>query len=52
MKVKTLIVDDEPLARERLRKLLEAEPDIQVVGEAANGHEALDLANHLQRLSS
>lgn len=45
MKVKTLIVDDEPLARERLRKLLEAESDIQVVGEASNGHEALELAN-------
>src|SRR5689334_13973929 len=41
MKIRTLVVDDEPLARERLRKLLEAEPDVEVVGECANGMEAL-----------
>jgi two-component system LytT family response regulator len=43
MKIRTLIVDDEPLARERLRKLLEAEPDIEIVGEGADGTDALDL---------
>jgi two-component system LytT family response regulator len=42
MKIRTLIVDDEPLARERLAKLLEEEPDIELVGECANGREALD----------
>ena len=42
MKIRTLIVDDEPLARERLRKLLEAEPDIQIVGECADGGEAIE----------
>jgi two-component system LytT family response regulator len=42
MKIRTLIVDDEPLARERLRKLLAAEPDLEVVGECADGHEAVD----------
>ncbi|MCX6906623.1 MAG: LytTR family DNA-binding domain-containing protein [Verrucomicrobia bacterium] len=41
MKIKTLIVDDEPLARERIRILLAKEPDIEVAGECANGHEAL-----------
>ena len=41
MKIRTLIVDDEPLARERLRKLLEQERDIEVVGEAASGPEAV-----------
>ena len=41
MKIKTLIVDDEPLARERIRTLLAKEPDIEVVGECANGDEAL-----------
>ncbi len=40
-KIRTLIVDDEPLARERLRSLLEAETDIELVGECADGHEAL-----------
>ena len=41
MKIKTLIVDDEPLARERIRTLLAKEPDVAVVGECANGDEAL-----------
>jgi len=41
MKIRTLIVDDEPLARERLRSLLAAEPDIEVLGECADGREAV-----------
>jgi len=41
MKIRTLIVDDEPLALERLVKLLEAEPNIEIVGECTNGREAL-----------
>ncbi|MFO1500500.1 MAG: LytTR family DNA-binding domain-containing protein [Verrucomicrobiota bacterium] len=45
MKIRTLIVDDEPLARERLRKLLEAETDIEVIGESADGKAALEEAN-------
>lgn len=43
MKVRTIVIDDEPLARERLSKLLRAEPDIEVAGEAANGREAVTL---------
>jgi two-component system LytT family response regulator len=39
--VKTLIVDDEPLARERVRSLLQDEPDIEIVGECGSGPEAL-----------
>lgn len=39
--MKLLIVDDEPPARERLRSLLEEIGDCQVVGEAANGEEAI-----------
>jgi two-component system, LytTR family, response regulator len=38
---RTLIVDDEPLARRRLRTLLADEPDIEIVGEAANGNAAV-----------
>jgi len=37
MKIRTLIVDDEPLARERIRTLLEKEPDIEILGECDNG---------------
>ena len=43
MKTRTIVVDDEPLARDRLLKLLRAEPDIEVVGEAKNGREAVEL---------
>ena len=39
--IRTLIVDDEPLARERIRLLLEKEPDLEIVGECSDGHEAL-----------
>lgn len=42
--MKVLIVDDEQPARERLRQILDDEPDYEVVGEAGNGHEALDVA--------
>src|SRR5207247_5037281 len=41
MKIRTLIVDDEPLARERLRNLLAEETDIDVIGECSDGREAL-----------
>lgn len=41
--IKVLIVDDEPLARDTLRLLLETQDDVSVVGEAANGQEAIDL---------
>jgi two-component system, LytTR family, response regulator len=37
MKLRAVIADDEPLARERVRSLLAEEPDIQVVAECANG---------------
>jgi two-component system LytT family response regulator len=36
-----LIVDDEPLAREEIRLLLEAEPDVSVIGECGNAIEAI-----------
>ncbi len=40
-KIRTLIVDDEPLARERIRALLSEQPDIEVIGEARDGEEAV-----------
>ncbi len=41
VKIRTLIVDDEPLARERIRKLLQKEADLDIVGECADGREAV-----------
>ncbi|UCC74299.1 MAG: response regulator transcription factor [Gemmatimonadota bacterium] len=38
--IRVLIVDDEPLAREGLRKLCERDPEIEVVGECADGRAA------------
>jgi two-component system LytT family response regulator len=40
--MKALIIDDERLARNELRRLLEAHPEIEIVGEAVNGEDALD----------
>lgn len=40
--IRTLIVDDEPLARTRLRSLLANDPEITVVGEAGNGVDAIN----------
>ena len=41
--MRTIIVDDEPLARKRLARLLLEHPSIEIVGEAANGDEACAL---------
>lgn len=41
MSLRALIVDDEDLARRRLRKLLGAESEIEIAGECANGPEAI-----------
>jgi len=40
-KFRTIIIDDEPLARDSMRVLLERDPEIAIVRECANGHEAL-----------
>jgi DNA-binding NarL/FixJ family response regulator len=46
--IKVLITDDHPVVREGLSAMLNKEPDIQVVGEAENGTEAIDKAKELQ----
>ncbi len=43
-----LITEDHALVREGLRNMLESEPDLEVVGEAANGLEALELCRELE----
>jgi two-component system LytT family response regulator len=46
-KIRTLIVDDEPLARRNLRLLLEKEPQIEILDECRNGREAVEAINTL-----
>src|SRR4028119_592261 len=46
--MRVLIVDDEPLARRRLVQLLAARADVQIVGEAGSGREALKLVELLR----
>ena len=46
--LRILIADDHPLFRKGMRTLLESLPDFQVVGEAATGQEAIDMAASLQ----
>jgi two-component system response regulator AlgR len=46
--MRVLLVDDETLARERLRRLLAEVPDCEVCGEAADGHAALHGYEQLQ----
>lgn len=41
-KIRALIVDDEPLARRRIRKLLSRDGDVEVIGDCANGYEAIN----------
>ncbi len=48
MTIKTLIVDDEPLARQRIRGLIAGEPGFEVIGEAGNGLEAVTLIESLK----
>ncbi|OEJ28045.1 DNA-binding response regulator [Streptomyces agglomeratus] len=48
MPVTVLLVDDEPLVRAGLRAVLEAQPDIEVVGEAADGAAVLPLVRRLR----
>ncbi|MCB9413152.1 MAG: response regulator transcription factor [Actinobacteria bacterium] len=48
MSIKVLIADDQPIVRSGLTMLLEAQPDIEVIGAAADGREAVHLARQLR----
>ena len=45
--VRVILVDDHAILRDALRALLHAAPDVQVVGEAANGKDAVAVAEQL-----
>lgn len=42
MSIRTIIVDDEALARERVRTMLENEPDIEIIAECSDGAQAVE----------
>lgn len=46
--IRVLLVDDQPLIRTAVRAIVEQEPDIEVVGEASDGRQAVDSANLLR----
>ncbi len=48
MTITVLIADDQALVRAGLRMILEAEPDIEVVGEAQDGRQAIDITRRLR----
>jgi DNA-binding NarL/FixJ family response regulator len=48
MSIKVLLVDDQAMVRAGLRMILEAEPDIQVIGEAEDGTKAISSVRTLQ----
>ncbi len=41
-KIRVLLVDDEPLARDMLREMLQSDAEVEIVGESCNGREALE----------
>src|SRR6266849_5583287 len=51
-RIRVLIVDDQTLVREGFRKLLELEPDFEVVGTAGDGEAALALVERLREQST
>lgn len=40
--IRALLVDDESLAREMIREMLNDDPDVEIIGECVNGHEAVE----------
>ncbi|HTT62542.1 MAG TPA: response regulator transcription factor [Bryobacteraceae bacterium] len=47
-KIRILLADDHAVVRQGFKMILAAQPDMEIIGEAGNGREALDLAGQLQ----
>src|SRR6185369_11550578 len=48
MTIRLLIADDHPVVRAGVRGMLESQPDFEIVAEASNGRQAVDLARELR----
>ena len=48
MQIRTFLADDEPAARVRLRRLLDRHTQVKIIGEAANGIEAVEAIERLR----
>ena len=48
MTIRVIVADDQELVRTGLSMILDAQPDIEVVGQAVNGREAVTMARHLR----
>jgi two-component system, NarL family, response regulator NreC len=46
--IKILLADDHTILRQGLKLILSSQPDLEVIGEASNGNEAVELANKLR----
>lgn len=47
-RIRVLVADDHPVIRRYLRRIIDSQPDLKVVAEAANGLEAVELTRHMQ----
>ncbi len=47
-KIRILLVDDHRMVRQGFRMILEAQEDMEVIGEAGNGHDAVEMARNLK----
>ena len=47
-RIRALVVDDEPLAREMIREMLGDDSEVEIVAECANGREAVDAIKSLK----
>ncbi|HEY9502000.1 MAG TPA: response regulator, partial [Pyrinomonadaceae bacterium] len=47
-RIRALVVDDEPLAREMIREMLEDDSEVEIVSECVNGREAVEAIKSLK----